>query len=92
MLIIIEYNHFTVHNGQHVFFHIKRLESLGGRRLEHVKNFVEVKEIKKLCLNTVGCIGFNTQGLLKTTLSPFDDWTRLKHKGGLYVLGICKID
>ena len=53
-----------------------------------MKNFVGVKEIKQLCLNTVGCIGFNTQGLLKATISPFDNWTLLKHKGGLYVLGI----
>ena len=51
-----------------------------------------IREIMKLCLNTVGCIGFNTQGLLKTKISPFDNWTRLEHKGGFYVLGICKID
>ena len=71
--------------GWYCIFYIKRLESLGGERLE---NFTEVKEIEELCLNTVGCIGYNTQGFLKTTLSPFDKWTHLEHQGGLYVLGI----
>ena len=61
---------------------------MGGEKLEPVKKFTEVKEIEELCLNTVGCIGFNTQGFLKTTLLPFDKWTHLEHQGGLYVLGI----
>ena len=63
-------------------------ECLRGRTVEHVKNFTGVNEVKKFCRNTVECIGFNMQGILKATLSPFDSWTCLKLEGGLYMLGI----
>ena len=72
-----------------MFLYTKMLECLGGRILKHEKNFTGVNEVENFCQNTVECIGFNMQGILKATLSPFDNWTCLKHEGGLYVLGIC---
>lgn len=37
---------------------------------------LSIPEMKKLCLATVGCVGFNTNGWYKRDLLPIEDWRR----------------